>query len=117
MELGKTYTSEKYPWSISGHWWKTNGMKAVRFTRPAPMPTSMSSVPASTAVCALTGPTTALLTQTAPTGRLSAFNQPSSGFACGHRLRLRREKILHHFLRNAMFVLHCLGELFALLHR
>ena len=29
MELGKTYTSEKYPWSISGHWWKTNGMKAL----------------------------------------------------------------------------------------
>ena len=22
MELGKTYTSEKYPWSISGHWWR-----------------------------------------------------------------------------------------------
>ena len=29
MEIGKTYTSEKYPWSISGHWWKTNGMKAL----------------------------------------------------------------------------------------
>ena len=29
MELGKTYTSEKYPWSISGHWWKANGMKAM----------------------------------------------------------------------------------------
>jgi predicted chitinase len=29
MELGKTYTSEKYPWSISGHWWKTNGMKQL----------------------------------------------------------------------------------------
>ena len=29
MELGKTYTSEKYPWSISGHWWRTNGMKAL----------------------------------------------------------------------------------------
>ena len=29
MELGKTYTSEKYPWSISGHWWRTNGMKEM----------------------------------------------------------------------------------------
>ena len=29
MELGKTYTSEKYPWSISGHWWKTHGMKEM----------------------------------------------------------------------------------------
>ena len=29
LELGKTYTSEKYPWSISGHWWKTNGMKEM----------------------------------------------------------------------------------------
>ena len=29
MELGKTYTSEKYPWSISGHWWKQNGMKEM----------------------------------------------------------------------------------------
>ena len=29
MELGKTYTSEKYPWSISGHWWRENNMKAL----------------------------------------------------------------------------------------
>ena len=29
MELGKTYTSETYPWSISGHWWRTNNMKAL----------------------------------------------------------------------------------------
>ena len=29
MELGKTYTSEKYPWSISGHWWWENNMKAL----------------------------------------------------------------------------------------
>ena len=29
MEIGKTYTSEKYPWSISGHWWKKNGMKQL----------------------------------------------------------------------------------------
>ena len=26
MEEGKTYTSEKYPWSISGFWWDDNGM-------------------------------------------------------------------------------------------
>ena len=29
MELGKTYTSEKYPWSIAGNWWKANGMKEM----------------------------------------------------------------------------------------
>jgi predicted chitinase len=29
MELGKTYTSEKYPWSISAFWWKQNNMKAL----------------------------------------------------------------------------------------
>ena len=29
MEIGKTYTSEKYPWSISGHWWRNNNMKAL----------------------------------------------------------------------------------------
>ena len=29
MELGKQYTSENYPWSISGHWWKRNGMKEM----------------------------------------------------------------------------------------
>lgn len=26
MEVGKTYTSEKYPWSISGFWWMNNNM-------------------------------------------------------------------------------------------
>ena len=26
MEVGKTYTSEIYPWSISGHWWWANNM-------------------------------------------------------------------------------------------
>ena len=26
MEVGKTYTSEKYPWSISGFWWMNRGM-------------------------------------------------------------------------------------------
>ena len=29
MELGKTYTSDTYPFSISGHWWMDNGMKAL----------------------------------------------------------------------------------------
>ena len=29
MELGKTYTSEKYPWSIAGNWWRANDMKAM----------------------------------------------------------------------------------------
>ena len=29
MELGKTYTSEKYPWSIAGNWWKANKMKEM----------------------------------------------------------------------------------------
>jgi len=26
MEVGKTHTSEKYPWSISGYWWYANKM-------------------------------------------------------------------------------------------
>jgi predicted chitinase len=26
MEVGKTYTSNKYPWSISGFWWYDNGL-------------------------------------------------------------------------------------------
>ncbi len=26
MEVGKTHTSEKYPWSISGYWWHANKM-------------------------------------------------------------------------------------------
>ena len=25
MEIGKTYTCEKYPWSISGFWWMNRG--------------------------------------------------------------------------------------------
>jgi predicted chitinase len=29
FDLGKTYTSEKYPWSISGFWWQQNNMKAM----------------------------------------------------------------------------------------
>ena len=34
MELGKTYTSEKYPWSISGHWWIQNKMNQFCDARP-----------------------------------------------------------------------------------
>ena len=29
FELGKTYTSEKYPWSIAAFWWLQNGMKEM----------------------------------------------------------------------------------------
>lgn len=34
MEIGKTYTSEVYPWSISGFWWHSNGM--VEFCKNNP---------------------------------------------------------------------------------
>ena len=34
MATGKTYTSEKYPWSISGNWWRVNDMPAYCETRP-----------------------------------------------------------------------------------
>lgn len=34
MMLGKTYTSEVYPWTISGHWWRTNGMIEFCNERP-----------------------------------------------------------------------------------
>ena len=34
MAVGKTYTSEKYPWSISGFWWYDNGMVAYCNDRP-----------------------------------------------------------------------------------
>ena len=34
MQLGKTYTSEKYPWSISGHWWTQNKMNQFCDARP-----------------------------------------------------------------------------------
>lgn len=27
FDLGKTYSSEKYPWSISGFWWRQNNMQ------------------------------------------------------------------------------------------
>ena len=29
MEIGKTYSSEKYPWSMAGNWWRNAGMKAM----------------------------------------------------------------------------------------
>ena len=29
VTVGKTYTSEKYPWSISAFWWMENNMKAL----------------------------------------------------------------------------------------
>jgi len=34
MEIGKTYTCEVYPWSISGNWWMNNDMPAYCETRP-----------------------------------------------------------------------------------
>ena len=34
MEIGKTYTSEKYPWSISGFWWMDNDMIPYCRSRP-----------------------------------------------------------------------------------
>ena len=34
MEIGKTYTSEKYPWTISGNWWRCAGMNAFCSNRP-----------------------------------------------------------------------------------
>ena len=34
MAVGKTYTSEKYPWSISGNWWRNNNMNAYCATNP-----------------------------------------------------------------------------------
>ena len=35
FELGKTYTAEKYPWSISAFWWLQNGMKDMCAARKA----------------------------------------------------------------------------------
>jgi predicted chitinase len=29
MAIGKTWNAEKYPWSISGNWWRNNNMKAM----------------------------------------------------------------------------------------
>ena len=33
-ELGKTYTCEKYPWSISAWWWQDNKMQSMCNARP-----------------------------------------------------------------------------------
>ena len=34
MEIGKTWSCERYPWSISGNWWRVNDMPAYCETRP-----------------------------------------------------------------------------------
>ena len=34
MEVGKTYTSEHYPWTISGNWWRCAGMNSYCAARP-----------------------------------------------------------------------------------
>ena len=34
MEIGKTYSSEKYPWTISGNWWRCAGMNNYCAARP-----------------------------------------------------------------------------------
>ena len=34
FELGKTYTCDKYPWSISAFWWKENKMQSMCNARP-----------------------------------------------------------------------------------
>jgi len=34
MEVGKTYTCNRYPWSISGYWWLSNGMNELCDKRP-----------------------------------------------------------------------------------
>ena len=34
MAIGKTYTCNKYPWSISGFWWHQNNMNAYCANRP-----------------------------------------------------------------------------------
>ena len=34
MKVGKTHTSEKYPWSISGYWWYANNMNDFCKTKP-----------------------------------------------------------------------------------
>jgi len=34
VEIGKTYTCDKYPWSISGFWWRENNMNAMCAARP-----------------------------------------------------------------------------------
>ena len=34
MEVGKTYTADEYPWSISGNWWMNNKMNEFCDARP-----------------------------------------------------------------------------------
>ena len=34
MEIGKTWSCERYPWSISGNWWRVNDMPAYCEQRP-----------------------------------------------------------------------------------
>ena len=34
IEVGKTHSSEKYPWSISGYWWYNNNMIDYCKTKP-----------------------------------------------------------------------------------
>ena len=34
MAIGKTWSAERYPWSISGNWWLNNNMKALCEARP-----------------------------------------------------------------------------------
>ena len=35
MEIGKTWNGPRYPWSISGNWWRNKGMKAMCAARKA----------------------------------------------------------------------------------
>ena len=35
MAIGKTWNAERYPWSISGNWWRNNNMKAMCASRTA----------------------------------------------------------------------------------
>ena len=35
MAIGKTWSAERYPWSISGNWWRNNNMKAMCASRTA----------------------------------------------------------------------------------
>lgn len=35
MDVGKTHTCDRYPWSISGFWWQSNNMKTFCEARQA----------------------------------------------------------------------------------
>ena len=35
MAIGKTWSAERYPWSISGNWWLNNNMKGLCAAHPA----------------------------------------------------------------------------------